>query len=146
MLNQESRISLIGLENMKMQQNKICVVGGGNWEKNHIRTLSQMGFLSGVVESDSDVLNKLKMEYNNIHFFNNIDSAIKFGFDGFVVATPAKTHFEISKKIIESKHHILIEKPITDNVKDAVALVELANLNGINLMVGHLLLFHPAFY
>ena len=68
-----------------MKNYKICVVGGGNWGKNHIKTLSQMGFLSGVVEPDSDALNKLKMEYNNIHFFNNIDSAIKFGFDGFVV-------------------------------------------------------------
>ncbi|SVB71667.1 uncharacterized protein METZ01_LOCUS224521 [marine metagenome] len=70
---------------------------------------------------------------------------MKYGFDGFTVATPAETHFDIARKIIESGHHILVEKPITMNSADALRLHELSMKNKVNLMVGHVLLFHPAF-
>jgi UDP-2-acetamido-3-amino-2,3-dideoxy-glucuronate N-acetyltransferase len=65
-------------------------------------------------------------------------------FDGYIVSTPAATHFDITKKIIESKHHVLVEKPLALNVEDAEKLRALADKYGINLMAGHLLLFHPA--
>ena len=37
-----------------------------------------------------------------------------------------------------------IEKPLTLNIDDAEKLVKMANENSVNLMVGHVLLFHPA--
>ena len=35
---------------------KICVVGAGNWGKNHIETLSELGYLRGVVDSNKKEL------------------------------------------------------------------------------------------
>ena len=35
---------------------KVCVVGAGYWGKNHIRTLSKLGALGGIVETNSDIL------------------------------------------------------------------------------------------
>ncbi len=35
---------------------KICVVGAGNWGKNHIRTLSELGVLGGIVEPNNQKL------------------------------------------------------------------------------------------
>jgi predicted dehydrogenase len=61
-----------------------------------------------------------------------------------VVSTPASTHFDIAKLIIENGHHVLVEKPLAMTVKEAEELRKLASNNNINLMVGHLLLFHPA--
>ena len=123
---------------------KICVVGGGRWGKNHLKTLEKLGSLGGLVEPNIDTINHYKQEYPNIKFFTDIEEAIKFGFDGFVVATPVETHYVLGKKIIESNHHVLIEKPITTNIKEAQDLNNLANKHNVNLMVGHLLLFHPA--
>ena len=40
---------------------------------------------------------------------------------------------------------MLVEKPMTLNLKDAIKLNALAKTKNVNLMVGHLLLFHPAF-
>ena len=123
---------------------KVCVIGAGRWGKNHLSTLNKLGALGGLVEQDKNAIKRFKELYPNILFFNNIDDAIKHGFDGFTIATPAETHYQIGKKIIESNHHLLIEKPITTNIKDAKELNDLANKHNINLMVGHLLLFHPA--
>ena len=43
-----------------------------------------------------------------------------------------------------SGKHVLIEKPMTLSIKDAEDLVFLAEKNNVTLMVGHVLLFHPA--
>jgi len=124
---------------------KVCVVGAGRWGKNHIRTLHNSGNLGGIVEHDQKVLDSFKVPYPNTACFTGLDDAMKHGFDGFTVATPAESHFDIARKIIESGHHILVEKPITMNSADALVLHELSTKNKVNLMAGHVLLFHPAF-
>ena len=37
----------------------ICVVGGGYWGKNHIRTLDALGYLGGLVDSNLSLIEKL---------------------------------------------------------------------------------------
>ena len=124
---------------------KICVVGAGNWGMNHIKTLQKLNVLSGIVEKNVDLAEYLKTHYPDCLIFNDLDHAVKHNFDGFIVATPPSTHFENAKLILESGYHLLVEKPITLNKKDAIDLNEIAIKNKVNLMVGHLLLFHPAF-
>ena len=55
----------------------VCVVGAGRWGKNHIRTLSELGALGGVVESNYEVLNSLKKTYPEIQFFSDLESALE---------------------------------------------------------------------
>ena len=77
----------------------------------------------------------------------SLDQALgEESFLGFTIATPATTHYSLAKKIIEARKHVLIEKPFTlqnDHAR-AKELVQLSEENNINLMVGHVLLFHPA--
>ena len=123
----------------------ICVVGGGYWGKNHIRTLNSLGYLGGMVDSNLSLIEKYKKDYPKIKIFNELDEALSNNFfDGFVVATTAETHFKIAKKIINNNFHLLVEKPLTLSIDDAKELVELSKIKNINLMVGHLMLFHPA--
>ena len=123
----------------------ICVVGGGYWGKNHIRTLNSLGYLGGIVDSNLSLIENYKKDYPKIKIFNELDEALSNNFfDGFVVATPAETHFKIAKKIINNNFHLLVEKPLTLSIDDAKELVELSKIKNINLMVGHLMLFHPA--
>ena len=123
---------------------KICVVGAGHWGKNHIRTLYEMNCLHGVVEHEKNNRLLIKRLYSGIKIYSKTEEAIFDDFDGFVIATPAETHFEISKKIIKSKKPVLIEKPMALSIKDANTIIQLAKENNVNVMVGHVLLFHPA--
>ena len=58
--------------------NTICVIGGGYWGKNHIRTLNEQGLLGGIVESDSTVKKYISDKTNwrkmliNAHSTENI--------------------------------------------------------------------------
>ena len=66
-------------------------------------------------------------------------------FDGFIIATPASTHYELALKIIKNKKPLLVEKPLTLDSESAVKLCDYAEKMNVKLMVGHVLLFHPAF-
>lgn len=124
---------------------KVCVVGAGYWGKNHIRTLHELGALGGIVEMNREVLSELASKYPDVKTYTKLDDALTNGeFAGFTVATPAKTHYEIAKKILKAQKHVLVEKPLTLKIKHAEHLVTLAKEYEINLMVGHVLLFHPA--
>jgi len=122
---------------------RICVVGGGRWGRNHVRTLAKLGFLGGVVDSDAGCLEELKAEYK-VDVFRRLEEAIESGFDGFVVATPAELHYPMGKMLLEKGLSVLIEKPLALSSGHSAELVELAGKTGARLMVGHLLLFHPA--
>ncbi len=122
----------------------MCVVGAGRWGQNHMKTLAQMGVLSAVVEENIDKIKDLITIYPDCHFHANLDSAIKAHYDGYIVATPAETHYAIGKQLLDNGLHVLLEKPMTLNSEDAKDLVETARNKSCSLMVGHVLLFHSA--
>ncbi len=122
---------------------QICVIGGGRWGENHIRTLSEMGNLGAVVDLNAERLQELKMKYG-MEAYTDLDEAITHGYDGYVVSTSAETHYEIGKKLLKQGLATLIEKPMTMRVEEAEELVEIAENTGASFMVAHILLFHPA--
>lgn len=122
---------------------KLCVIGGGYWGKNHIKTLYEMGNLGGIVETVKERLDEHLSNYP-VQGFSNLEDAIKERFDGYIVATPAITHYPIGKTLLESGLNVLLEKPMTLSSEHAKELVEIAKANKVNLMVGHVMLFHPA--
>ena len=128
-----------------MLNKKVCVVGAGYWGKNHIRTLHELGALGGIVEANNELLERFSATYTEASIYQNLDDALDNNdFAGFTVATPSETHHEIAKKIILAGKHVLVEKPMALTIEDAEELVNLADKHAVNIMVGHVLLFHPA--
>jgi UDP-2-acetamido-3-amino-2,3-dideoxy-glucuronate N-acetyltransferase len=123
---------------------RICVVGAGKWGRNHVRTLKSMDCLAGIVESNAGSHSELSIEFPGVAIFPEISKVPFEKFDGFVVATPAETHFGIAEQIIKQKKHVLVEKPLSMTAVEAKKLQAAARDVGVNLMVGHILLFHPA--
>jgi len=120
------------------------VIGAGRWGMNHIRTLDKLGALGGIVEVDENRHTDLKEQWPKTPIFQHTKDTLNMDFDGFTVATPVAFHYEIAKLLIENKKPVLVEKPITLDSEQARHLKKLAEENNVNLMVGHVLLFHPA--
>lgn len=123
---------------------RICVVGGGHWGQNHIKTLYEMGSLGAIVESNPERLAELLTHYSDIKGYLALEDSLKDAYDGYVLATPAETHFNLGYLLLNEKKNVLIEKPLTLSTKEARKLIRLSEKNDCRLMVGHLLLFHPA--
>jgi len=63
--------------------------------------------------------------------------------DAVSVATPTETHYKVARVFLERGKHVLVEKPITDSLREAEELVALARKNKCVLQVGHVERFNP---
>lgn len=61
-----------------------------------------------------------------------------------VIASPARTHFELAEKALRAGKHVFVEKPTSLSLAEGRGLVETVNETGLVLMVGHLFVYHPA--
>lgn len=120
------------------------MVGAGRWGKNHVRTLRELGKLSAIVEIDPGRREEMATLYPGVTLFANVQESLAAGLDAYVVATPAGSHHAVTKFLLEHGKHVLVEKPLALRVKEAAELVDLADARGLKLMVGHVLLYHPA--
>lgn len=130
-----------------MSNIKIAVIGCGKWGMNHVKTAYKLfgDDLKYCSDNSDDSLEKVKAVSDKIIFTKDLSDIINdTEVTAVIISTPAETHFEIAKKMLLAGKHVLVEKPITLNSEDAHILNELALENSRVLMVGHLLLFHPA--
>lgn len=123
---------------------KVAVIGAGRWGKNHVKTLHEMGALGAIVEMDEGLRSALSEQYD-CPIFSSLENEGALDYDAYTVAVPAQFHHPVAKQLLQAGKHVLVEKPITLNAADAEELVQIANSNNVQLCVGHLLLFHPAF-
>ena len=61
-----------------------------------------------------------------------------------LVATPATTHYALTRQALEAGKDVFVEKPLAMRTDEAVALTRLAAERGRILMVGHTFLFNEA--
>jgi UDP-2-acetamido-3-amino-2,3-dideoxy-glucuronate N-acetyltransferase len=125
---------------------KIGVVGTGYWGKNLLRNFSELGVLGAMCDRNRDVLDIYAERYPGINCYNNFDAMLADGeLDAIAIATPAETHAALAEQALASNKHVFVEKPLCLFVDEAEHLIQLAAAQERRLMVGHLLLFHPAF-
>ena len=117
----------------------IGVIGAGVMGMNHIRVLRELG--CDVVVSDISQESLKRAEAMGVTGFRDYTD-IK-DVDAVTIASPTKLHFDIATHFLERGIPTLVEKPITENVSDAKALVSLSKRNDTILMVGHIERFNP---
>jgi predicted dehydrogenase len=61
-----------------------------------------------------------------------------------IIATPPATHYELGKKALEAGKDLFVEKPLVLDVRHGEELVRLAEQKKRVLMVGHIMVYHPA--
>ena len=129
---------------MDFSDKSICVVGGGEWGEIHIRALHAMGCLRGIVECRESRLAELVGRYRSVRGYACIEESFGEAYDGYILATPADTHFELGASLLREGKNVLIEKPFALTSEHSGMLVELAASRSCRLMAGHQQLFHPA--
>lgn len=65
--------------------------------------------------------------------------------DAVSIVTPTLSHYAIAKEFLAAGVHVLLEKPMTQNLEEADELIRLAEQEGCMLQVGHLERFNSAF-
>lgn len=135
------------MNNNKLNNISLAIIGAGRWGKNHVKTANGLLNPEQITVCDfSEAARKIVNEINpEINFTTDFDSVINNKeINAVIIATPAETHFGIAKKAMEAGKNVLVEKPITLVPSEASELLSLSLRLDLKLMVGHVLLFHPA--
>jgi UDP-2-acetamido-3-amino-2,3-dideoxy-glucuronate N-acetyltransferase len=129
---------------------RIGLVGAGNWGRNYVKNLAALGVLGVVCDASSARMDAVaadypEADYPDLRFTCKVEElAAMDDIAGVVVATPTEHHYNVARTLLAAGKSCLVEKPLTDSPETARELCELAEAKGVTLMVGHVLLYHPA--
>src|SRR5574344_106810 len=128
-----------------MKEQKVAVIGCGMWGRNIVRNFYNLNVLEIVCDLDPANRQKVLDEYQNVKVTSDFNDILNNPeITGVAVVTPSHTHYGLVKKFLEKGKNVYVEKPISTVAQEAKDLTELATERGLVLMVGHLLLYHPA--
>lgn len=96
----------------------LALIGKGRW--------------GNIILTEASNIEKCEIKYTKTHDYKELLSYEDI--DGIIIATPAETHAEIISAF--PNHFLLVEKPLTTNLKDAKAI------KNKNIMVGHTYLYN----
>ena len=125
-----------------------AVIGAGGWGKNLIRVFSSLprSHLKYVCDVNRERLDTVRALYQNVTVTDDFETVLQDdSVKAVIIATPADTHYTFIKRSLETgRLHVFTEKPLTLSVEESLELIDLAKETGSTLMVGHLMLYHPA--
>jgi predicted dehydrogenase len=123
----------------------IGIIGLGHWGPNHLRVFSQCAGARVRVAADlsADRRKHVSNLYRDVELVADGAEVIgRADVDAVVIATPARSHFAVTKAALEAGKHVLLEKPMCTSLSEARELVSLAQRNGRVLMHGHVFLYN----
>ncbi|WP_234570636.1 Gfo/Idh/MocA family oxidoreductase [Rhodohalobacter sp. 614A] len=123
----------------------ILVVGCGNMGASHARAYHKLDDFNIVgLVSRGDSKQRLSDELGGLPLFDNFDDALaSTSPDAVCISTYPKTHAEYTIKSLEAGAHVFVEKPISETVEDAEAIVAAAEKANKKVVVGYILRHHP---
>ncbi|MCX7013180.1 MAG: Gfo/Idh/MocA family oxidoreductase [Candidatus Sumerlaeota bacterium] len=127
-----------------MQKIRVGVIGVGHLGQHHARIFSENPrcALVGVVDVNEGAATRIAKACRTQSFF---DHRRLLGLvDAVSVVVPTPAHYEVAKDFLEAGVHVLVEKPIASNVREARALINLARKHKCILQVGHIERFNAA--
>jgi predicted dehydrogenase len=129
-----------------MKPVKLGVIGSGYWGPNLIRNFVELpsAHLVAVADLNEERLAQVQSRYPTVEVTTSYCDLFTMGLEAVVVATPPVTHFRIARDCLRHGLHVLVEKPLTLNGREAKELTQMAEERGLTLMVGHTFVYNPA--
>ena len=130
------------------QELGVAVVGLGNWGTNLVRVFGSLPRARLVALCDTD---PTRLAAHAIHphspaLVADLEDVLDdVSVQAVVIATPPASHAALASRALSSGRNVFVEKPMATSVGDALDLARTVARTGLQLMVGHVLEYHPAF-
>jgi UDP-2-acetamido-3-amino-2,3-dideoxy-glucuronate N-acetyltransferase len=129
---------------MSQEKPQVAVVGCGYWGKNLVRNFYELGALRVVCDPRREALDEAQARYD-VTAETSIDAVLSNPeVDAVVIAAPAAQHNNLARKSLAAGKDVYVEKPLALYAEEGRKLTALAKEQKKILMVGHILLYHPA--
>ncbi|MDJ0840531.1 MAG: Gfo/Idh/MocA family oxidoreductase [Acidobacteriota bacterium] len=122
---------------------KVGVLGVGALGRHHARLYTQcdQADLVGVYDLNEETGRRVAEEVGTTFYDQVEDLADRV--EGISIAVPTNLHHKVGLEMLAKKKHLLLEKPITETVDQARALLKEAEDNDLIVQVGHVERFNP---
>ena len=120
---------------------KTGVIGSGIMGKNHARVYNELSNLVCVSDTNGKVGKQVANEHG-VKFYEDYRDMLS-EVDAVSIAVPTIFHKQIAENVANAGVHMLVEKPLSNNISDAQAIVNCAHDNSLVLAVGHIERHNP---
>src|SRR5579863_7939224 len=114
-------------KNSNVWSTKVAVVGIGYWGKNLVRNFHELGVLGALCDLNGCVEAAHAHRYADVKFYHDYGVLLTdASISAIVLATPASTHYEMSRAALLAGKHVFVEKPLAIDVRHGEELVRMA--------------------
>lgn len=126
---------------------RVAIVGCGHISWQHLRALQRLPSVKvvAVCDSDLDRARECAATHHAGQAFHELDDLIEQTNPDVVhVLTPPRSHRALVNRALERGCHVIVEKPMAIDVKEAREMLEVADRHGRQIAVCHTYAFIPA--
>lgn len=121
----------------------VMVVGCGSIGSRHIRNLLALDREVIACDTSQERRDFCKKLFK-VKVCSDMSEGLEAGCDGVIIASPSCMHFEQTSRAVTSGKPVLVEKPVTTTLSDAISLERIIKKNNGILLNGFNMRFHPA--
>jgi len=128
-----------------MRKVRTAVIGTGFWGKNHARVYKELAEteLLAICDLDAERASNVAKQFG-VKPYTSVGKMFKNeDVEAVSVCTWSTSLAKEATKAVENGKHVLVEKPMASNMKQAERLVDTAEKMGVHLTVGFLMRFIP---
>ncbi len=127
---------------------KVCLIGAGRAGHFHTESISKSPNIDLKVIVDLNIKKSamLSTEYNKdyVSYSDDIDNILRInvelqsketGFDAVIVASPTRSHYEMTMKALENNCHVFCEKPLGTK-EQIIECFKLSKEKNLKLLIG----------
>ena len=131
----------------ELSKSRICVVGCGHWGKNLLRNFHEIGCLHGFNDALPERLQALANQYPTARVYQSYEEVLGDAeVEAVALATPAEQHASMAIAALQAGKDVFVEKPMALTPETGNDILEASWRTSRIVMVGHLLLYHPAIH
>src|SRR6476660_3424618 len=122
----------------------VGVLGCGYWGPLLVRNFKSLpdSQLKAVCDVNASRLKHLGMLYPDVEGMGDAQHLLNgLNLDAVVIATPVQQHYALAKASLLAGKHTFIEKPMASSAAECEELIEIAQRQGLVLMIGHTFLY-----
>jgi len=124
----------------------ICVVGCGVIAEEHLTILKRIHGVrvTGICDSNPEASARIASKFGVSHTYDDVRRMLVTEKPQAVhIVTPPQSHAALAEAAIQFGCHVLVEKPMAVNAKEARAMAEMAAKRGTRLCVDHNHIYDP---
>src|SRR5512139_1525319 len=128
-----------------MKKLNVAVIGTGFWGRNHARVYRELPSteLVGICDVNAERAKIVAEQFNTKAYTNSSRMLKNKEIDAVSICTWSTVLAKEAFKALKAGKHVLVEKPMATNTRQAEQLIKTAEENALHLTVGFLMRFIP---